>query len=403
MTEESPRPKGAGFVIPMTALLGVQGLLSLSVLVVPVIAPIAGAELGVEAKSIGVFTGAMFTASMICSLWSGLVIGRFGAVGTVQLCLAFGAAGIALVTLSGVAALFAGGLLLGIAYGPNSAASSEILARHTPDRFRNIAFSLKQSGMPLGSVLAGGAVIVLVEPFGWRATLLIIGAAGAVAMVAMHGLRPRWDSGRAEGGPARSMRSPLAPLRAVLSERRARMMCIASLSFIYVQFAVSTFLVAYLYQVMELPSAQAAAIYAAAHMAGVVARPALGVVADGILPPVRLLGLVGLTMSGGCIALALFTPETPVAAFYAVALVLGCTAAGWNGVGMAEVSRAIPANQVGYIMGGYLFVCFTAVVTGPLVFSGILALGGSYQLAYGLFAIGAGVTGISQLLQRDVR
>ena len=70
---------------------------------------------------------------------------------------------------------------------------------------------------------------------------------------------------------------------------------------------------------------------------------------------------------------------------------------------MAEVSRAVPANQVGYLMGGYLFVCFTAVVTGPLLFSAILALGGSYQLAYGLFAIAAGVTGVTQLLQRDVR
>jgi MFS family permease len=403
VTDEAARPQGKGFLIPMTALLGVQGLLSLSVLVVPVIAPIAGAELGVEAKSIGVFTGTMFTASMICSLWSGALIGRFGAVGTVQLCLLFGALGIALVTASGIVALFAGGLLLGIAYGPNSAASSEILARYTPDKFRNVVFSLKQSGMPLGSVLAGGAVIVLVEPFGWRTSLLLIGAAGAVAFVLMQGMKRNWDSGRTEKGTVKSRASPFTPLRAVLSETRTRRMCIASLSFIYIQFAVSTFMVAYLYTEMGLSSAQAAAIYAAAHMAGVVARPILGIIADGLLPPVRLLGIAGLLMSGGCVALALFTRDTPVAAFYGVALVLGSTASGWNGVGMAEVSRAIPANQVGYIMGGYLFVCFTAVVTGPLVFSGILALGGTYQLAYGLFAIGAGVTGISQLLQRNVR
>lgn len=385
----------------MTALLCVQGLLSLGVLVVPVIAPIAGADLGVEAKSIGVFTGVMFSASMLCSLMSGAVIGRFGAVGVVQLCLALGAAGIALITLSGVAALFAGGLLLGIGYGPNSAASSEILARYTPDRFRNIAFSLKQSGMPLGSVLAGGVVILLVEPFGWRASLLGIGAVGLVGMVLMQGMKPRWDSGRSTKGRAPALGSFLAPLRAVLAERRTRRMCIASLSFIYIQFALSTFLVAYLYQEIGLSSAQAAGIYAAAHMAGVVARPALGAIADGLIPPVKLLGIAGLLMCSGCIALALFTKDTPVAAFYVVALLLGSTASGWNGVGMAEVSRAIPADQVGYIMGGYLFVCFTAVVTGPLVFSGILALGGSYQLAYGLFAIGAGVTGLTQLLQRD--
>ncbi|MEX2618074.1 MAG: MFS transporter [Alphaproteobacteria bacterium] len=401
MTETGSRPQGFGFVIPMTALLCVQGLLSLSVLVVPVIAPIAGAELGVEARSIGVFTGVMFSASMICSLWSGAVIGRFGAVGAVQFCLALGAVGIAMIALSGVAALFVGGLLLGIAYGPNSAASSEILARYTPDRFRNIAFSLKQSGMPLGSVLAGGVVIVLVEPFGWRASLVGIGAVCIVAMVLMQGMKRNWDSGRAAQGPARALRSPLTPLRAVLSERRTRRMCIASLSFIYIQFALSTFLVAYLYQEIGLSSAQAAGIYAAAHMAGVVARPGLGVIADGLIPPVKLLGIAGLLMCGGCIALALFTKDTPVAAFYAVALLIGSTASGWNGVGMAEVSRAIPADQVGYIMGGYLFVCFTAVVTGPLVFSGILALGGSYQLAYGLFAIGAGVTGLTQLLQRN--
>ena len=64
---------------------------------------------------------------------------------------------------------------IGIGYGLNNPAASEMLSRFTPKRRRNIVFSLKQSGVPLGGILAALALPLLAQGLGWCVALGVSG------------------------------------------------------------------------------------------------------------------------------------------------------------------------------------------------------------------------------------
>ena len=77
-----------------------------------------------------------------------------------------------------------GALLLGLGYGPATPASSMILARAAPPHLLALTFSIKQTGVPLGTAIAGAAVPALVLALGWQGAALAIGAACAVCAAA---------------------------------------------------------------------------------------------------------------------------------------------------------------------------------------------------------------------------
>src|ERR1700722_10900816 len=96
----------------------------------------------------------------------------------VQLCLVACRLGIVLVASARLPLVILAALILGLGYGPVTPASSHILVRQSPVGRRALIFSIKQTGVPLGGVLAGIIVPILVLSLGWRASALAVGAAG---------------------------------------------------------------------------------------------------------------------------------------------------------------------------------------------------------------------------------
>ena len=77
-----------------------------------------------------------------------------------------------------------------------------------------------------------------------------------------------------------------------------------------------------------------------------------------------------------------FSDAWPLAGLAATSAALGLTAVGWNGVYLAEVSRAVPMDKVGLATGGVLMFTFVGVVLGPSTFGAIVAATGSYTAAF---------------------
>src|SRR3546814_19331100 len=60
---------------------------------------------------------------------------------------------------------------MGLSNGTANPAGSEVLQRYSPPGKRNLIFSIKQAGVPLGGVIAGLAIPAMVISVGWRAAL----------------------------------------------------------------------------------------------------------------------------------------------------------------------------------------------------------------------------------------
>ena len=61
--------------------------------------------------------------------------------------------------------------LIGVACAIETPASSDILARVTPAAHRTFIFSLKQTGVQVGGMLAGVAYPAALPALGWRGTM----------------------------------------------------------------------------------------------------------------------------------------------------------------------------------------------------------------------------------------
>ena len=95
-----------------------------------------------------------------------------------------------------------------------------------------------------------------------------------------------------------------------------------------------------------------------------------------------LLAALGAGTIASTVAAMGFSDAWPLAGVALASAALGLTAVGWNGVYLAEVSRAVPMDKVGLATGGVLMFTFVGVVLGPSTFGAIVATTGSYAAAF---------------------
>src|SRR5690606_39731979 len=113
----------------------------------------------------------VYLAAMLTSVIGGSIVGRFGAMRCSQVSLLLCAAGLLLLASAEPWLGVLGALLIGVGYGPITPASSFLLMRSTPKDKLSLVFSIKQTGVPLGGVIAAVGGAVLESWVGWRVTL----------------------------------------------------------------------------------------------------------------------------------------------------------------------------------------------------------------------------------------
>ncbi|WP_454917374.1 MFS transporter [Xanthobacter sediminis] len=374
-----------GALLPLAVTIAIQALVSLSSLAAPVMAPAAARTTGLAAEQVGVFVGVVYVAASVSSLVSGDMVRRWGAIRMSQASLLLCALGLSCAATGMPAMILLAAVLIGLGYGPVTPASSHILMRTTPPHRMGLTFSLKQTGVPLGGMLAGLMVPPLVAGLGWQATAAVLAGLCVVATAVTQSIRPGLDDDR-DPRRAISAGAPLRSLMQVFSTPAIRDIGVCSFFFGAMQLCLTTFLVIYLTTTQGMGLALAGTVLAVAQVAGVVGRIGWGWLSDRFIRPRLLLGLLGLAMGSAGIAFATAGGSWPTLAFMAVALVFGASAIGWNGIFLAEVAHLAPSGQAAAISGASLFLTYAGVVVGPPAFAAVVARTGSFPLAY--FAIG---------------
>lgn len=370
----------------LAVTLAVQMLASMMVLTVPVLAPAAARDLGVPAAYVGLYIAIVYGAGMFSSLACGDLIRRLGAIRVSQLCLLLCTAA-ALLAAGGTLPLFvASAVVAGMAYGPVTPASSHVLARTTSPRTMSFVFSLKQTGVPLGGVLAGALVPGLVVAFGWKVALAAVGAACAMVALAAQAIRGTLDADREPGRPM-GFGSLAGPLKVVLRTADVRRLAIMSFFYSSMQLCLVSYLVTYLTGSLGYGLVQAGFMMSAAQAAGVGARIAWGALADRSGRPVLVLALLGAGMAAAALAAAAFDASWPSLLVAAVCAAFGATAISWNGVFLAEVARRAPDGRAVEATGGALAFTYFGVLLTPPLFGFAAEHGAGFGLAYAVLAV----------------
>ena len=372
--------------LPVAVTLAIQTLVAFAIYSTPVMAPVATREIGVSAAAIGYFVAVAYVGSMLGSAAAGGWVARFGPIRVSQVGLGLCLAGLALAAGGWTPLMLLGAFVLGVGYGPTTPASSVILVRSAPPDMFSLIFSLKQTGVPAGGVLAGALVPALVLTVGWQWAAVAIGASCLVLAALIAPVRARYDLGLNPAAPI-SLRAAFAPVALVARMPSLREMAVTSFVYGGVQITLVTYLVTFLIDSFALSLVLAGAVMAVSQVASVIGRIAWGTLADRAVSRRTMLGLLGIGMGVSAAATLAASPAWPGGLLFAFASVFGATAVGWNGVYLAEVARVAPPGQVSQATGGCLFFTFLGVVLTPLAFNAVLALGGGYGLAYAILGL----------------
>jgi MFS family permease len=324
------------------------------------------ADLGFGASQLGIAVAVFFTASALGSTPAGRLAHRIGPARSMLL-----GGAIAIVALLGVA-LFARSLLLltvclavgGLANSICQPGVNDLLARGIAVGRQGLAFAVKQSAIPLSTLLGGLAVPLVALTVGWRWAF----AAGAVLAVVAVALVPR--------GSATSAAADERPAGGRLAVRPLVLLAIAGGFGSGAGGAVGSFLVASAVDV-GIAERTAGFLLAGTSVFIIATRLLVGHLAD--RRGGGFFGMVAIMLASGATGFALLAAgEVPV--FIAGALIASVAGWGWPGLfqfAIVDHDRSIAALATGITQTGV----YTGGVAGPLVF-GALAEHLSYSAAW---------------------
>jgi MFS family permease len=373
------------WVAALLATLLMQTVGSFINQLVPVVAPLMTADLGLAPQMVGNFSSLNTLGAILFLMFGTPLVARFGPARTLQMGAMAACCALLLAAAGLVWALPLAALLMGIGYGPTGPAGSRILQAAAPPRHRVLIFSVKQAGAPLGGALAGLVAAPVAALFGWKAALLTGIAFALLAALTLQPLRPGLDSDRDPSRPlgeSFTWRRLGVPVMALRLSPVLPPLCLQAFAFASLQGTLMSFTATWLVEVHGLALTAAGTVFAVMLVAGVIGRLALGWAADRVGDATRSLSLHGLVAASLAALWIGFGPSAPWPLTLLLAAGAGFTAASWNGIFLAEVARVVPADRVAEASAGAIMLCFLGYLTAPTAFAFTVGATGSWTLPY---------------------
>ena len=378
--------------IATVAMLFQQAFSYVCQMTLPILADRVAEDFGISRAWLGLYLFIQNIAAIFAALSCGGFILRYGAVRISQVCLLLMGSSL-LVVAGGVLWLYPlGAVLLGMA-AVSTPASSHILARVCPPRLAPIIFSVKQTGVPVGSLIGGLLIPFLLVIDFYSATfrtsihLDAYGAAFVTALIVygvvlcLQPIRAHFDADRnPEIKPGISGISET--MKAVVSNPQLRDLAFASFAFGGLQSIFAGFFILYLIDGLDYSERDAGTTFAVASVTAVGARILWGWLGSSLVSARVVLGTIGLFGGIAAILTGLYDIRWPYGAVLGVAVLYNITALSWHGILLAETARLAPAGQVGGITGGVLSFTSIAMMIYPAIYGGLLAVTDSYSVGF---------------------
>ena len=372
-------------LVALGAMFFQQTFAALGRNLISVIAPAILQDLALDPAWLGVYVGIGAAGSLLFQLGCGSFIIRHGALRISQMALLMLAVGLVVAT-AGSLAFFAISALIGAGGAAVSTpASSHLLGRYSPPRYAPLVFSIKQTAVPAGLLLAGLLGPLLTGWWGWRGALLTSAAACLVLAVLLQPLRAEFDADRV---PSRSFRLSdfHTTLAVVMRDRPLFKLALACFVFNGMQTVFMSYFVVYL-TALGHDLAVAGMVFSVATLVAVPGRILWGWAGSVLTSPRVVMGVLALGMAVSFLFAGLSGPGWSLLALGLVGLGLSATALSWNGVLLAEAARLAPKGMTGAATGGVLSFGQLGALLMPLIFAAALGLSGGYVLGYLICAV----------------
>ena len=361
---------------------------STALMVLPAVAPAVARDYGISAALIGYQLSIVGTGQMATLLLVGNLSRKLGACRVSQIGHAMVALGMLLMFLPSPLFLLPGSFAIGLGFGMLGPSQSALLTRFSPPAQRNLVFSIQQTSVPLGGILAALVAPFIAVTFGWRWMLAGTACMLFAVIAMMQRGRPRWDDDRVPSARAIAT-NPFAGLRESWRDRRLRLFAIAGGAFCWAQFCVAGYTVVVCVEVLGMNLLEAGMVLVVVQLSNALGRMAVGWLADWLNSAARVLAWMGWILFATCLALTALAPSWHTLLVYVLFSLLGITSGAWPGILAAEVGHFAPKGQVSAVISGMLIYVNIGKLLGTMIFAASYALSGSYGIAFGLVGVPA--------------
>jgi len=353
---------------------------------VPVAGPAFTAEFGWDESWVGYLSAASIVGALFALTVGIGIMRRMGGVRAFQVSLLIGAAALLLYLIPSIGLALIASACVGLANGTANPAGSEVLTRLTPPAHRNLVFSIKQAGVPLGGVLGGLIIPPLIEAMGWRLAAAVIAAACIAVTLLTWPFRSRIDLSYEQRQQFRldsfRLTDILVPLRSLSHGNRLWRASWVGALLAVPQAAWVTFVVTYLVVVLGQSLSTAGLVFAVMQTTSMLGRVTLGWIADHVMSSTMTLAIASLGSAVSTILLGFSTTAWPLWSFVVLSAFAGIAVSGWNGVQIAEVARRSAPELIGETTAGSVILIFMTNMLTPVAFAAFVALTGRYDLAF---------------------
>lgn len=366
---------------------------SLAFMGVATLAPRIAADSDLPREAIGWFAGLVWSAGLGASLVTGSLVARWGPWAVTRLCLLACALGV-LAMASGQPWLFLpAALLIGIGQGLEAPPASQLLAHHISGPRRPLYFSLKQTGVQVGAVMASLCMPAIALSLGWRtALLLLVGLlVAALLLVSRSAHKYPISLPHHAADPADALHQARSWLSVLKEQHDLRRLAVAACAFGATQVCMNAFLVTWMIAERQVSLTTAGFLAATAQASGMVGRPLWGWVASHTGGSIWVLRSLGMLMSLSAWVLGTWGSVMPSATLSLVVAFFGLSASGWNGVFLSEVAVRSGRTGIAAATAAAMVPLYLGLILGPVAFaaiSGLTKMSAGFLLLGGVAALG---------------
>lgn len=365
------------------------------------LAPSLAAETGLNERDFGLAITFIFLGTAFAGTGTGILVRRFGGVGTVVLTLFAMAAATSIVLFGTWATTMLAAFLFGLVYGPQGAVGMTVVTERTPPSRRGLFLALRHSSQPLAGVIAGRVLPPLMLVLGWQSgvfttvSLLVAGALFTLAMPSLFRLetRPAPAAQRGGGGIGRIL-AGAAGLFVI--PKGMRLLWITGLVFAFNQIAMMVFSYLYLLEVVKLTPVAAGIFSSNLQIAGLLGRPLLGWFCDKTGRSQLVLACLASVGVAAIVALfQLASADLPAWALFLIALGCGIAGQTWNAVFTTAMSFKIPPEKLAEMNGrAFGFLSLGWMMGGPFFWL-LIELSGGYVVPFSIILVANVISGIA--------